>query len=374
MRKKILGILLVICCMGLLLSGCGKKEEETTPQTTEAPTTTEPETTTKEIKRPADYTGNMDPLTGIENLSDAAVGKKPVAVMINNVRDALPQYGVEQAEIMMEMHVEHNLTRMMAIYPDYTNCPDICSVRSCRYYYPIFAAGFDAVYIHWGIDYTYAYNRLWNMDIEHIEVDNEYYIDKGYISRDRDRLNDGYAWEHTSEVHGGEFPRFFEEKEINVEATKTGTAFNFNEYGEDVVPAERKCTYVDIQYGSQSSQFEYDEKEGVYKKYHCYDPHIDGRTGNQLRYTNVIVLETYIGYMDDEYHRYIDWNADHYKGYYISKGGMQEIEWSKEDEYARIKLYDLDGNELKINTGKTFIAINYADSTYFEPEEESEEE
>ena len=373
MMKRLFGILLVITIAAALLAGCGGKKEEETDVTTTTPPETE--TTTEEILRPDDYTGNMDPLTGIENLPDEAVGKKPVAVMINNVVNALPQYGVEQAEIMMEMHAEHDLTRMLAIYPDLYNCPDICSVRSCRYYYPIFAAGFDAIYIHWGIDYTYAYNMLWDMDIEHIEVDNESYIDKGYISRDRDRLNEGYAWEHTSEVHGGAFPEFFEEKGINIEATKTGTAFQFNEYGKDVVPAERECTYIDVQYGSQSSQFEYDPESGLYKKYHCYNEHIDGRTGNQLAFTNVIVLETYVGYLSDDYHRYIDWQGgDGATGYYCSKGGMQKIYWEKEDEYARIKLYDENGVEIKLNTGKTFIAINRPDDTYFEPEIENEEE
>ena len=38
--------------------------------------------------------------------------------------------------------------------------------------------------------------------------------------------------------------------------------------------------------------------------------------------------------------------------------GMQKIYWEKEDEYARIKLYDENGVEIKLNTGKTFIAIN----------------
>ena len=70
--------------------------------------------------------------------------------------------------------------------------------------------------------------------------------------------------------------------------------------------------------------------------------------------------------MSDELHRYIDWRGgDGAIGYYISKGGMMKIRWEKEDEYARIRFYDESGRELKINTGKTFIAINYPGSTYF---------
>ena len=357
--KKFLVLILTFCMLAALLTGCGGKPEET-----EEPSETE--TTTEEVKRPEGYTGFMDPLTGLETLPVEAVGKKPVAIMINNVVDALPQYGIEDAEIMMEMHVEHNYTRMMAIYPDYRTIPDVCSIRSCRYYYPIFAAGFDAIYVHWGIDYTYAYYILNDLDIEHVELDKEWYLYDGYISRDQERLNQGYAWEHTSEVHGSELPRLFNELGIDIKATKKGTAFKFNEYDNDVVPSEGKCVWIDLQYGSQSSQFEYDPAKGVYKKYHCHNPHIDSHTGNQLEYTNVVVLETYISYMGDGYHRYIDWEGgEDAVGYYISKGGIQEIRWSKEDEYARLMFYDLDGNELSLNTGKTFIAINYPGATTF---------
>ncbi|MFR7557388.1 MAG: hypothetical protein ACLUV2_07020 [Hominenteromicrobium sp.] len=33
---------------------------------------------------------------------------------------------------------------------DYTQVPDICSAH-CRYYYPLLAVGFDAIYAHWGM-------------------------------------------------------------------------------------------------------------------------------------------------------------------------------------------------------------------------------
>ena len=41
---------------------------------------------------------NQNLLTGVPDLSDAAIGKRPVAVMVNNVMPAMPQYGVEEAD------------------------------------------------------------------------------------------------------------------------------------------------------------------------------------------------------------------------------------------------------------------------------------
>ncbi len=71
--------------------------------------------------------------------------------MINNIKASLPQYGIDSADIIYELPVEGGITRLMGIYADYTNVPYICSVRSCRYYYPIIAHGMDAFYCHWGI-------------------------------------------------------------------------------------------------------------------------------------------------------------------------------------------------------------------------------
>ena len=94
--------------------------------------------------------GNLNPLTGLYDISDEAVGKRPVAIMINNIKDSLPQYGIAGADIMFEMVAEEGISRMMAIWADYTAIPDVCSVRSARPYYVDFAAGFDALYLHVG--------------------------------------------------------------------------------------------------------------------------------------------------------------------------------------------------------------------------------
>ena len=63
---------------------------------------------------------NQNLLTGVPDLTDGAIGKRPVAVMVNNVSYAMPQYGVGQADIIFEIPVEGDATRFMALYGDYT--------------------------------------------------------------------------------------------------------------------------------------------------------------------------------------------------------------------------------------------------------------
>lgn len=76
--------------------------------------------------------------------------------MVNNIPAAMPQYGVEKADIIFEIPVEGDQTRFMALYADYTTVPQICAIRSCRYYFPALSQGFDAFYVNWGIDDSIA--------------------------------------------------------------------------------------------------------------------------------------------------------------------------------------------------------------------------
>ena len=53
-------------------------------------------------------------------------------------------------------------------------------------------------------------------------------------------------------------------------------------------------------------------------------------------------------------------------GYYVSNGAMQKITWSKKNESSRLMLYDEDRNELVLNRGKSYIAVNYIGEATFE--------
>ena len=120
LKRTVALLLAVVMLFGLTACG-GKEEEETTePVTTEVTTTAAPLAPAK-----------INRLTGLATLSKEAYGKRPVAIMINNVRAALPQYGVSAADIMFEVIVEGGITRMMAVYGDYTKIPNVCSIRSC---------------------------------------------------------------------------------------------------------------------------------------------------------------------------------------------------------------------------------------------------
>ena len=357
--KKSLLVILAIC---LMLVGC-KKQENTDGSTKVSGQAVSLFQMPKldDIPEPA----NQNLLTGWANLSEKAIGKRPVAVMVNNVEDALPQYGISQADVIFELPVEGDLTRLMAMYADYTKVPDICAIRSCRYYYPAIAKGFDAFYIHWGSDQSIvSYLKSIQPD-KYDGLSN----DGGLFGRDSARRSAGYSLEHTGYFKGTKFASVVESSGDRVELkdAKKGTAFQFTDYGTLVTPTGGTCNTVAIRFGACNAKLTYNAETNTYLKSMNGHKHVDGKTGEQLSFTNVFVLETSISVKDTVGHKNLNWKgSSSSKGYYISNGAVQRIRWSQNEETDYLKFYDESGKELEINRGKSYIAYTHSGRTTIE--------
>ena len=164
--SRLVALLMALCLTLSLLAACGQEQvppaAETQPPTeapteppTEAPTEppTEPPTEAPTEPDPDLFVadGNVNPLTGLcDGISDEALNTRPVAVMINNIIYALPQWGISQADIIYEMLAEGRITRFLAIFQDHSKIDKLASIRSARPYYIDIAQSYGAVYIHFG--------------------------------------------------------------------------------------------------------------------------------------------------------------------------------------------------------------------------------
>ena len=368
MKRKIFITLLCALLSISSLSACkGSSSEEASSDavmTTEIETTTE-ETTTEETTEP-EPEGIMNPLTGIYDFSQAAVGKRPVAVMVNNIYDAMPQYGTSSADIVFELPVEGMQTRLMCLYGDYTAVPYIVSVRSFRYYFAPIACGFDAFYVHWGKDESVS-DYYYSLDWDTFDGINGSVL----FGRDQGRLNQGYNLEHTSYFDGTLFKDYVESNNYRTDLYEEYTqsnAFNFTERFDDIVlPSGDDCSYIEVNYGGQSMSMTYDPESAKYYKYNGSDAQIDASNGKQLSFTNVFVLETSVWTREDGLHKGLDWTGGNGAyGYYFSQGKVQKIYWSKAGEYSRLRFYDENGDELVVNRGKSYVTFCPYDSLYFE--------
>ena len=93
---------------------------------------------------------------------------------------------------------------------------------------------------------------------------------------------------------------------------------------------------------------------------------MDQASKKQLAFKNVFILETKVKTINNEGRNSVDWSGnDKSVGYYLTNGTMQKIHWRKESETAQLKFYDENGKEIKVNTGKSYIAYTTKDSTTF---------
>lgn len=327
--------LIMLCLSFSLISfcACGKSAQE------------EP---TQPLEPVAEITVNF--LTGDEAMSGALV--RPVAVTVNNLEASLPQYGIGEADIIMEFPVEGGITRLMALYGDYRNVPEVCSVRSCRYYFPIFAKGFDAVYFCFGSNETIATPTLERLGIDYIDGNKA--GDSLVFERDEERL-ELYSTEHTVYLKGINMVEIFEGYGFSGKRDESlgKTAFAFSD---EQVSLSLECNGITGSFSSSyASAFYYDEVTGKYLKNHNGQRHIDGRSGEQLAFENVFFLEAEVSrYMDTSLVE-IDWHGG--RGYYATGGTVAEIYWEKVSENAPLRLFDAEKNPLEINRGNSYIGI-----------------
>ncbi|MBR3553975.1 MAG: DUF3048 domain-containing protein [Clostridia bacterium] len=344
---------LLICCF----SGCkkNKKEPMAEAQQSAAPTGEAVQTKEEEKKPLTDY----NRLTGLDDLSNKAKGKRPVAIMINNIKASLPQYGIAGADLMFECIVEGGITRMMAVFADYTKIPDVCSVRSCRYYFPILAQGLNAYYICFGCNPTLGKNALEKTRIDYIDGNEDY--DQLIFGRDPERLK-RYSREHTAFVKGGSLPQFFKERGINMNYAPGKDDYIFN-FRKPKAVSDQACESVRLNFSkSYYTTFSYDSDSKVYLKTHCGNRHMDTAANKQLQYTNVIILETDVELVNGGPLVKYGWQGT---GYYLSYGTVRKITWIKKSYDDPLLLMNENGKEIQINEGTSYIGMLGYNSTVF---------
>lgn len=357
--KKLLSLILALVFVLACLGGCSgvtNGPDETEPQTE----TKEPETTVPETEPPApvvvlpDY---INPLTGLAAEEDLGT-KRPVAIMINNLRGALPQEGISRCEIMYECLVEGGITRLMVVSSEYEKLGVIGSIRSCRHYYLDLAKNYDAIYVHAGGS-NQGYLEIKQRGVNNLDGVNMYVPNMFY--RDKERLKT-MSYEHTLMTTGEKIADGIAYKKYRTELSdefKYKTAFNFADYGSERVLEGETATGILLPYSKyQTARFDYDTETNSYYRYQFTDmPHVDGTSGQQISFTNILVLLCPSKVIDSYGRLDITTENESGEGYYIYGGKCEQISWSKPTQDSPITYYGADGSELVVNRGKTFISI-----------------
>ena len=354
--------------MVLSLVACGGNQPVQDPETT-APETTEPPVTETVPPETEDQTpvvagpDLINPLTGLESDKDFSKSR-PVAVMLNNIRQAIPQHSVSQCDILYECLAEGGITRLMGVFADYESLGVVGSIRSSRHYYIDLAQNHDALYVHAGAS-NYAYEeikarKIDNFDGVNMNIPNMFY-------RDQYRRNVlKMSLEHTLMTTGEKIKNGIAYKKYRTEL-KEGfsgkTAYAFAPYGQTVVldGQESKCIY--LPYSTyQQARFDYNEEDGKYYRFQWEDKehlaHIDGNNNEQICFDNIFIIFCPTARIPGDTYGRLDVTTEGTgTGYYITGGKAIQITWEKPTADSAITYFGADGQPLMVNRGKTFVSI-----------------
>lgn len=307
-------------------------------------------------------TSPKNPLTGESGFNENAVDKRPVAVVVENeysTASVKPQWGIKQADIVLEGESEFS-TRMLFFYADYSSIPkQVGPTRSARPPFIYFSQLFNAIFIHAGLShsgggYVGADDVFASKNIDHINLLS---LSEGgkYFGRDYSRTS---TVEHTGFLNGENVEALLNEKKINTTLnTAKFTALSFNEKAREL--SDNAALKVGFKWSSncpKNAVFTYNKES---HKYTTAD--FDSKFGTSgaewenlillLDKTQYVVKENYKGSGKSE--TYCNYELSGGTGLICSEGTSVEISWGVAD--SKLWMKDLNGNEISLNPGKTYI-------------------
>ena len=355
LHSRTLGSLALAAALVLSLGGCGRSEDQVV--TTAAPETTEAEPgTLATVTLPALPEKELLPegmmysyLTGLP-VSEEIGTRRPLAVMIDNEKAAMPQNGVASADVVYETPIEANEVRLEMLIQDYSDLERFGGLRSARKYHPGIAYEFDAIFFHHGhSDLALPYLE----DEEHCD-DIDGVTGRGYpATYEVDDHKAGHRTFSTPDLINDRI----EDLEIRTQVREDyDYKFRFAQDEPNTLPDGAAANKVTIGYKQNKPWFEYDPEDGLYYRYAYGEAHVDQESGEQVAVKNILV----------QYCEYnLEWDKDTKdihttgtgSGVFITNGKAVPITWEKPEYWGNTYYYDQNGEEIELNPGKTWVCI-----------------
>ena len=280
---------------------------------------------------------------------------RPVAVMIDNNVNAWPQYAINKAYIVYEIIVEAQETRLMALFKN-ADVDAIGPIRSSRHYFLDYALENDAIYAHLGWS-PQAQSDISNMGVNNI---NGQVYDTGAARTDTSK----YWREQSKSAPHNAFSSLNSLYTIAQERgyRTTSDAESVLNYVTHEVTLDDgiDANSVSIPYsGTNVVKYEYNSELGKYERYSKGIKQTDGSTGEGVVTKNIIInfVQNYTLNDPEQKGRQGLYNIGTTDGYYITNGKAIKIKCEKNSRTEQTVYKDLEGNEIEVNDGNTFIQI-----------------
>jgi len=273
--------------------------------------------------------------SGEENLS-------PVAVIIENLLEARPQYGLAQANLVYEAEAEGRITRFLAIFDLGNNLEKIGPIRSARPYFIDWAAEVSALFVHCGGS-PQALAKIINESVFDL---NEFY-NGDYFWRDR-KIDPP----HNIFISNENIKKYLEKKE-----KKEILPIPWK-YKDDLM-AEKRPDAAEIKinfpFADYLVEWKYNRDKNKYTRFMGGAVHKDA-SGEEIEAKNVIIEFANAEEIDEKLRLRID-NIGQGKAIVCIDGKCEEGEWRKNTSAARTRFYKIDGEEFEFNAGTAWIEV-----------------
>ena len=338
-------LIIALAVLMLLCTACSKKTDDNKQQEPSvAPTPGE----ATEPYVPTDY----DVLTGLP--VDAPSALRPYAVMVNNIVYAQPQVGTSKAAWVYEVEAEGGITRMIAVFSDLNDVPNLGSIRSVRPYYLSIARSYDAILVHAGGS-EQAYSDLATSGYEHLDGVRDGDASAALYYRDPSR--GAHGTEHTLFLHADQVAAYAEKRGFRLEHNGDYTSgLNFSDDAASQGVGAANVVTVDVT-KSKTTGFTYHADTGMYTASQYGSDYIDGGTNEIVNFANVMVLNTTINMTGDEKgHNEVEVVGSG-TGYLVTGGQYVPIKWSRADIDSPFTYTLEDGSPLYLSRGATYCCI-----------------
>lgn len=273
---------------------------------------------------------------------------RPIAVMIDNHSDAWPQGGLQKAYMVYEIIAEGGETRLMALFKG-GDVPKIGPVRSARHYFLDYAMENDAIYVHFG-ESPQADSDIKKFSINEIDGIAE---DGTTFWRVKDK-----AAPHNAATSLAKLQESAKNKKYKMTSNKESVL----NYVVDEVNLEegQGAISVTIPHSQlQTVKYVYNEESKVYERYARGKKQTDWDSKEIVTTKNIIITfcDNYTLTDKENKGRQGLKNIGTFDGYYITNGKAIKIKCVKNARDEQTTYQDLEGNEINVNDGNTFVNI-----------------
>ena len=359
-QKVLIVLIMIVSALLAVLVHYGITSRfDNTERRQDSATQAEPPETPKPTPRPREdvLTGveHYNPLTGLP--MDLGLTKlRPIAIVLNNLNQALPINGISDADIVYEYPVEGGLTRMLAFFQDTHDVEKIGSIRSARHYTVQFADSYDAILVAAGRS-PKAQEEVRALRLPFLnEVEGPH---REVFFRDRNRVP-GKRFEHLHSVittgeRLDEWLPTYNFRLVHEEDYKH--TLHFIEDGTPEIGYNANEITVKFS-GAKTTTFTYDRDLKVYHSKQANVDLVDGNDNSRPGFSNILILKMPVTPLRGDTSGRLDIETTGKgEGYFISGGKYIEISWMRADKSFPF-IYTLkDGTGFDLSIGKTYICI-----------------